>query len=146
MKNLKRFGNTETYLKQNRLKITKGRKSFIEILSLSEKAMSAEEIFNQYKNRGVDINLSTIYRNLELFEEKGIVDKFDLGDGKYNYVLKENGHTHIIQCELCHKEIEIDCPMIQIEENLKNKIGFTMMEHEIKIKGICNGCKKNEQE
>jgi Fur family ferric uptake transcriptional regulator len=103
-----------------------------------------EYIFEHCKEAGKLIDLSTVYRTLDTFESKDLVNKFDLGDGKYNYLLKEKAHKHIIECSCCHKEQEIDCPMVQIEELIKNKTGYTTMQHELKIKGICEDCKKDK--
>jgi len=47
----------------------------------------------------------------------------------------------LLQCKLCHKEIEIECPMQQVEELIKNKTGFSSIEHQLKIEGICEECK-----
>lgn len=133
-------------LRDNGLKITKGRISVLEALFNNGKGISADYIYEQCRKNGENFNLSTIYRTLEVFEEKGLIDKFDLGDGKYNYIMKENGHKHVLKCSLCLKEVEIDCPMTQIELMIKNKTGFLPMEHELKIKGICEQCKGSIRE
>ena len=130
-----------TILKDNKLKVTKGRIDILEVIINNNCRITAEYIYDQCKKKGNDINLSTVYRTLETLEDKEIINKFDLGDGKYNYVLKDNIHKHILQCNFCHKEVEIDCPMTQIELIIKNKTGFIPIEHELKIKGICEQCK-----
>lgn len=138
----------ETYLKNNNIKVTKGRLNILEILLNSEDALTVDYIYEQCKKRGLSIDLSTVYRTMEMLENKKIVDKFNLGEGKYNYKIRKEAHKHRLECSLCHKEVEIDCPMLQIEEIIKNKTGFTLMEHDLKIKGICDECKtiqnKNE--
>ncbi|OFI05877.1 ferric uptake regulation protein [Clostridium acetireducens DSM 10703] len=130
-------------LKNNCIKITKSRINILKILMENEDSISVEYIFEKCKKNHVTINLSTVYRTLDLFEIKGIVSKFDLGSGRYNYIIKEQNHKHKLECKICHKEIEIDCPMQQIQELIKNKTGFTIMDNEInlKLKGICKDCK-----
>ena len=129
------------YLKEKNIKITRGRVFIIDVLEKSEAAVSAEYIFEKCRKDGGEINLSTVYRNLELLEIKGILEKFDLGNGRYNYIIKGISHNHTLQCELCHKSVEIDCPMVQIQEIIKNKTGFTLLEHDLKLRGICNDCR-----
>ncbi|WP_050608123.1 Fur family transcriptional regulator [Clostridium niameyense] len=131
-------------LKQNNLKATKARMSILEILINKKHSLDVEGIYSELRNVGVDIDVSTIYRTLEVFKEKNIVGKFDLGEGKYNYKIKEDNHKHIIECKLCHKEVEIDCPMVQIEELINKKTGFSNVDifHEKKVKGICEDCAK----
>lgn len=130
-------------LKKNNIKVTKGRLNILEILLNSEDALTVDDIYEMCRNSGLSIDLSTVYRTIDILESKNIVDKIDLGEGKYNYKIKKQAHKHTLECSICHKEVEIECPMVQIEEIIKNKTGFTLMEHDLKIKGICDECKKH---
>lgn len=132
--------NLKEFLNKKGIKATKGRLHILKILSEDNKAKTADIIFENMKKYNYSIDLSTIYRTLEIFHENGIVDKFDIGNGKYNYKLKENSHKHTIKCCNCLKEIQIDCPMYAIEELIKNRTGFTLVEHELKVKAICEEC------
>lgn len=129
-------------LKHKGIKVTKARIIIYDIISNSDVGISADFICKECLNEGININLSTIYRNLEVFEENDLIEKFDLGEGKYNYVIKKHNHKHILECSLCHKEVELQCPMQQIEQLVKTKTGFTLIEHELVMKGICEECKK----
>ena len=111
----------EQYLREYGIKVTKGRVNILDILCKSNAAVSAEYIFEECKRRDINIDLSTVYRSLDLFECKDIVSKFDLGKGKYNYTIKKEDHKHVLQCKLCHKEVEIDCPMQQVKELIKEQ-------------------------
>lgn len=129
-------------LKKNNMKVTKARYNILDIICTSEKCVDVNTIFERCKDRGVDIDLSTIYRTIDLLVEKKVIEKIDLGNGTYNYTIKDNVHKHILVCNICHKEIEIECPMQQVEEIIKYKTGFTLTEHELKLKGICKNCMK----
>lgn len=128
-------------LKDKEIKITKGRIEILKILKSSENSLSAEKIYQIYRNNNVDINLSTIYRTLELFEEKEIIEKITLNDGIFSYKLKGKTHRHYLECNICHKEVEIPCPMLQIEEMVQNATGFTLTNHDLVMKGVCKDCK-----
>lgn len=134
--------NMELLLKEKHIKVTKGRMCILDVLASSECSVEADYVMNKCKEKGLSIDLSTVYRTLELLYEKDIIDKFDLGDGKYNYVIKREKHKHILHCSVCEKEVEIDCPMLQVEEVIKSKTGFILVEHDLKIKGICEECGK----
>lgn len=131
----------EEILKKNDLKITKGRKAILEILSKADKSIDAEVIFNECRHKGVSINLSTVYRALEMFEKKGIVDKFTVNDGIFSYKLKGKEHKHMLQCSICHKQVEIPCPMKQVEEVVESETGFLLTEHNLVLKGVCEECR-----
>lgn len=128
-------------LKRKNLKITNGRIEILNILLHSENCLSAENIYQIYIKNNININLSTIYRTLELFYEKGITEKIISDDKVFSYKLKKNTHRHYLECDICHKEIEIPCPMSQIEENVKNTTGFTLTQHDLVLRGICKECK-----
>jgi Fur family transcriptional regulator, ferric uptake regulator len=131
------------YLKKNNIKVTKARIYIMELLLNSDCAITADFIYESSLDKKLNIDLSTVYRTLELLEAKSLVDKFDLGEGMNSFILKKLGHKHIVECSKCHRELEIDCPMNQIDELIRNKTGFTPIEHELNIKGICEECKKH---
>ncbi|GAA0077522.1 Fur family transcriptional regulator [Clostridium sp. CTA-5] len=135
------------FLRTNGIKITKARVEMLNILKSYEFSLSAEKIYQILKKNNIDINLSTIYRTLELFEEKNIIDKIVLEDGVFSYKLKKKTHMHLLQCDICHRKVEIPCPMTQIEEMVQSKTGFTLMEHNIDIvlKGVCKECKNSKK-
>lgn len=130
-------------LKDKKIKVTQARILIMDLLIKTEISTTAEAIYSFCIKEDRSINLSTVYRTLELLEKKDIIEKFDLGDGRYSYTFKRDKHKHILECSMCHKEIEIECPMKQIEEIIKTKTGFTMVEHNLMIKGICDQCKKD---
>ncbi len=134
--------NMISYLKDNNIKITKARKNILEIILSSKEAINANLIYALLKKDDIKIDLSTVYRTLDLLESKKILNKFDLGNNMYNYTINKNGHKHIIECDLCHKELVIDCPIPQIEEQIKAKTGITLTESHVYLKGICKECKK----
>jgi len=130
------------YLKDNNIRITKARKSILGIILCSNEAINANIIYELLKKEDIKIDLSTIYRTLDLLESKKLLNKFDLGNNMYNYTINNNSHIHIIECELCHKKMVIDCPIPQIEEQIKAKTGITLTESHVYLKGICKECKK----
>lgn len=130
-------------LKGYGLKVTKGRLEIIKIL-FKNNAVSAEFILNSCKKNGVDINQSTVYRAVELFEEKGIIERYPLKDGVFVYRIKGEEHKHIVKCSICNKEIEIPCPMKQFETIVKDETGFTLTEHNLVMEGVCKECNKEK--
>lgn len=134
----------EKFLRGFDIKVTQARISILKILDSSSISINAEKIFQTCRDNGMKMDFSTVYRTLDMFECKGIIEKFDLGNSKYSYILKREDHKHLLQCKLCHKEIEIECPMQQVEELIKNRTGFSSIEHQLKIEGICEECESNK--
>lgn len=136
--------NTSRYLKEQGLKVTRARVSIFNTLLESEKAISAECIFEECKNKNENIDLSTVYRTLELFEDKNIIIRFNLDKQRYVYAIRREHHKHILRCIMCNKKIEIDCPMQEVKQIIKNNTGFDLFDEGLKtnIKGICEECQK----
>lgn len=128
-------------LKLKNIKITKGRLLIYDLLLSSNENLTADDIYKScIEEKG--INLSTVYRTLELFENKNIVQKVFAKDGTSAYIINKNNHKHTLECDICHKEVEVPCPMNQIEEILKSETGFKLTEHILQLKGLCKDCSK----
>ena len=131
-------------LKDKGLKVTKGRRAILQILFESNKELTAEDILYMCKNNEIFINQSTVYRALDLFCEKEIIDKFPLSDGIFAYSVKHETHKHLVKCLICHKEIEVPCPMKQVEAMVENETGFVLTEHNLVMEGVCKECNKRK--
>ena len=46
----------------------------------------------------------------------------------------------MLRCSVCHKEVEIPCPMKQFEEIVEKETGFTLTEHNLVMNGVCKDC------
>jgi Fe2+ or Zn2+ uptake regulation protein len=127
-------------LKDHGIKVTKPRVAIYEILEQELQGIEAEKIYHRCLEAKLSLNLSTVYRTLEIFEEKGLMIKYDLGEKKYVFSLVRHGHHHQVECDSCHKVIDLDCPMKQIEDLISRETGFHLTEHHLELKGICKDC------
>lgn len=120
------------------LKCTSQRIQIIEILKESCLPVTAEEIFKNTSR----ISLSTVYRALDLFCEKGITEKESIfNSSELYYRLKTNMHCHYAICLNCHKISRIsECPVHEIH----NIDGFTVTGHKLEIYGYCPECAKKQ--
>ena len=112
------------------------------ILDIGIDIIEIDRIKNSLSKRGDFLKKLFTDKEIELFEAKGVVDKFPLNDGRFSYRIRREEHKHILQCSICHKEVEIPCPMKQFEEIVQNETGFTLVEHNLIMKGVCEDCKK----
>lgn len=123
------------------LKKTKTRMAVISVLEQAEKPLSAMDIFSKIEGSGNNIWLSTIYRILELFVKKGIVNKLSVMNSEMAvYELNRFKHKHYAVCMSCHKIIPIDnCPMEKFVPQIEDD-DFRVMGHNLEIYGICKDC------
>lgn len=126
------------------IKNTKQREMIFEILERSECPITAEDIFLKLKEADEDINLSTVYRNLEMLCTKGIVTKTTfMNDDKARFELCGTAHKHHLICLKCNRMVQIDgCPLERLEKTLEDKTSFDITGHKLEIYGYCPDCKK----
>lgn len=134
---------TDNILTKKGCRSTKSRKAIISVLENADVPLSAEDIFFRLKESGTSANLSTVYRNLELLERKGLVDKTILNDSKARFEVTGDGHRHHLICTGCHKMISIDfCPLEFLQKDVGKKTKFDITGHKLELYGICPECKK----
>ena len=135
--------DVEKLLKEQQLKVTPQRKAIIDVLQSTNTVLNAQEIFSEVIKILPGINFSTIYRNLDLLMERGILCRITPESGGILYELRrEEGHHHHIICKKCGASIPLDyCPMENIKKELGKK-GFTPTEHRFEIYGYCDQCNK----
>lgn len=136
--------SNENILTRQGCKNTKSRKAVVGILEKSKNPLSAEDIYLLIREDGVSINLSTVYRTLELMESKGLVNKTLMNDGKARYEITGVGHKHHLLCTNCHKMVPLDfCPLESLEKHVESKTRFDITGHRLELYGLCPECKKD---
>ncbi|MBM0046559.1 Fur family transcriptional regulator [Anaerococcus sp. DFU013_CI05] len=131
-------------LREKDLKVTKNRKIILEALQNEENPISAEELFDKL-NVDYDMDLSTIYRNLNILEEKSVLLKTTNLDGLNYYQINNSHHKHFITCNNCHNKFVIEnCPVHDLEEKIEKETGFIINGHNFEFTGICPDC-QNEK-
>ena len=134
--------NWDEKLKKNQLKITKARIYILEELARTTQPLSAEDLHLSLRAQNISVDLSTIYRTLELFTEKKIVCRINIfEDGRKLFALHSEKHCHYLVCKKCKKILTIhSCPIALYTKNLEEKTGFSIDRHSLYLYGICKNC------
>lgn len=113
-------------------------------LSAASTASTAEQIYGKAVSIQPHINLSTIYRILELFTSKKIITKHILSESKTAvYALNVHPHRHYMVCVECQSIIPLDdCPCEIIKDTIMKNTDFKMVDHKLEILGYCSKCNK----
>ncbi|GAA1268919.1 transcriptional repressor [Sphaerisporangium rubeum] len=101
-----------------------------------------EDICGEVQETARGVNISTVYRTLELLEELGMVTHTHLGHGAPTYHLaSEADHVHLV-CRNCEKVTEIRPDVVQgLVDTLDREFGFVTDVHHLTIFGQCRDCK-----
>lgn len=83
------------------------------------------------------ISIATVYRTVRLFEEAGILDRHDFGDGRSRYeAAPEAHHDHLIDVET-GKVIEFVDPELEaLQRQIAEKLGFRLVDHRMELYGV----------
>jgi len=122
-------------------RLTPQRMAIVEHLVQSADHVTADDIHTLARERYPYLNLSTVYRTLEMLRDSGIVSETDLGDGRRQFaLLSEDLHHHAI-CLACGGVINIDDWFFEgIRAQLRTEHGFEARIDHIAIFGVCREC------
>lgn len=121
------------------IRLTNQRRRVFEILNDERVPMNAESIYIKLLEQDEQMSLSTVYRILDLFEEKGIVVKTYF-DNKSCYAIND-GHKHFLTCLNCKTVVEIEhCPVPELEEKIESSTHFLITSHRLDFYGLCPEC------
>ena len=130
-------------LRAKGFRMTPQRMMVLEAVEASDDHISAEEIFKQAHAKYPYLNISTVYRTLELLKTQGFVAESDLGGGRLVYHPVGKAHHHHLVCRKCGGVQDVDESVFdRLEDVLKKRYGFNAdMEH-MAIFGTCKKCKR----
>lgn len=128
---------------------TKTKELIIEYIQQNkERRFRAAEIYAYLLDQGQQVNLTTIYRNLDKLEENKLIMKYKTAENDcatYQYVEPHgNCHEHLhMQCRKCGKIMHLECGLMQeIQEHLLTHHGFRLECPGSVLVGVCGDCEK----
>ncbi len=128
------------------LRVTQQRLLIFQLLRQGRPHMSPEEFYLMARERTEDINISTVYRNLNLLTELGLVRKLQLQGGQCRYELPaEEPHHHLI-CLGCARIVEFECPFTEeMQESTAQRYGFQLIGSQVDLVGYCPLCQEERK-
>jgi Fur family ferric uptake transcriptional regulator len=124
---------------------TGGRRALVEVLAAADRPLSVEEILA----RSARVRQSSVYRNLALFEESGLVHRV-AGHGDWaRYELAEEivGHHHHFACRSCGSVADVELPhdveaaLSAALSRLARRRRLSVESHRIDVVGLCESCR-----
>ena len=124
-------------------RLTPQRIMVLSAIENSDNHISAEEIYAQIVAHYPNVNISTVYRTLELLKRLGLVTETDLGEGRVRYHSAEKGHHHHLVCRECGVIIDLDESVLSpVKDALLREYGFIADLRHLAIMGRCVNCSK----
>lgn len=123
-------------------RVTPCRRAVLEILfRASDGGVTAEDLAGQVRSRLPEVNMSTIYRNLEELQRLGILVHAHLGHGPAFYRLAARARAHFV-CEGCGAMIEVPIGMFSaLAQGAESEFGFSIDPVHFAVSGRCRHCR-----
>ncbi len=140
---MKQPGDIVHKLREQGYRLTPQRMMILSAVESGNGHISAEEIYAQVAAKYPYVNISTVYRTLELLKKLGLAIETDLGDGRLRYHSTEKGHHHHLVCSECGAIIDIDeSTLARLKDVLLHRYNFSAELRHVAIFGLCGNCKK----
>ncbi len=129
-------------LRKEGFRLTSTRKAIVRIFLSGSGPMTAPELLLRLKSEGVNVNKTTVYRELDFLSAQKLTREVQLGDGVRRYEYLRDGHHHHLVCIKCkHIEcFEMKGCLSKFEAEISAKKNFTFIHHSLEFFGICADC------
>lgn len=133
--------NESEVIMEVKRKTSKKRAAILEALASVTEHPTAEMLYNALKPSIPELSLGTVYRNLAVLADEGLVVSVAHVGGQERYDARVEPHAHFV-CRKCNNIIDVDIPdMVQpIYEKLSNSTGHTAEGYSLCFNGLCSDC------
>ncbi len=122
------------------MRMTEQRRVIARVLSEAEDHPDVEEVYRRAALIDDRISIATVYRTVRMFEEAGIIDRHDFGEGRARYEeTQENHHDHLIDVhsgeviEFRNEEVE------KLQRRIAAELGYDLVDHRLELYGRRRG-------
>jgi Fur family ferric uptake transcriptional regulator len=105
---------------------------------------TAQELFDEVRNSGQKVGLTTVYRHLNLLAELGTADVVHRSDGEAQFRLcgdaarQADAHHHHVVCRVCGRSEQVSAPEVEEwAERVASAAGYTDISHTVEVFGLC---------
>ncbi|GAA4643376.1 Fur family transcriptional regulator [Pontixanthobacter gangjinensis] len=128
------------------LRITEQRRVIARVLSESDDHPDVELLHERASAIDPKISIATVYRTVRLFEEAGILDRHDFGDGRARYeAAPEAHHDHLIDVESGDVVEFVDPELEALQKTIAEKLGYRLVDHRMELYGVKLGRAKDQE-
>ncbi|MBX3561092.1 MAG: transcriptional repressor [Sphingomonas sp.] len=129
--------DVETLCAEKGLRLTEQRKVIAKVLSEAEDHPDVEALHARSAAIDPGISIATVYRTVRLFEEAGILERHDFGDGRARYeAAAETHHDHLIDVETGNVVEFVDEELEELQRRIAARLGFRLVDHRMELYGV----------
>ncbi len=119
------------------LRMTDQRRIIAAVLDESDDHPDVEELHGRASANDPRISIATVYRTVKLFEEAGILEKHEFGDGRARYETADRDHhDHLIDLQSGDVIEFVDPEIEALQVRIAEKLGFRLKGHRLELYGV----------
>ncbi|RXT04960.1 Fur family transcriptional regulator [Ammoniphilus sp. CFH 90114] len=128
-------------LKDTGIRMTPQRYAILSFLMETLSHPTADEIYKVLESQFPNMSVATVYNNLKVFKDAGLVRELTYGDSSSRFDGNTSDHYHCI-CSSCGRIVDFDYePLVELEEEAERSTGFAISSHRLEFYGTCELCK-----
>ncbi|MEP3346421.1 MAG: Fur family transcriptional regulator [Litoreibacter sp.] len=119
------------------LRMTGQRRVIAKVLEEAEDHPDVEELHARASALDSGISIATVYRTVKLFEEAGLLERLEFGDGRARYEDAERDHhDHLIDMQTGEIIEFVDPEIEALQEKIAKRLGYTLKGHRLELYGV----------
>jgi Fur family ferric uptake transcriptional regulator len=119
------------------LRMTEQRRVVARVIGAAEDHPDVEELYARAAKVDPRISIATVYRTVKLFEEAGILDRLEFGDGRARYEDAERDHhDHLIDVNSGEVIEFVDPEIEELQERIAARLGYRLVGHRLELLGV----------
>lgn len=119
------------------LRMTGQRRTVARVIEAATDHPDVEELYRRASAEDAAISLATVYRTVKLFEEVGILEKMDFGDGRARYEDAERDHhDHLIDVQSGEVVEFVDEEIEALQRKVAERLGYELKGHRLELYGV----------
>ena len=119
------------------LRMTDQRRTIARVLEAAEDHPDVEELYARSSAEDPRISIATVYRTVKLFEESGILEKHEFGDGRARYETADRDHhDHLIDMHSGEVIEFVDPEIEELQERIAARLGYELKGHRLELYGV----------
>ncbi|MCX6779609.1 MAG: transcriptional repressor [Candidatus Magasanikbacteria bacterium] len=129
-------------LKKTGERITPIRRALLENFCNHPKPQTPQELLSYLEKKGLMANKTTVYRQLEILVQLGLIKEINFSDRSKRYEMASKEHHHHLICQNCKKveDINLDNDLDKQEKKIWQKHHFKVLQHSLEFFGLCSKC------
>ena len=129
-------------LRSGGFRLTIARKSIIKIFLDSCVPLTVLEVMALMRRRKVNVNKTTVYREINFLMSQDMLRELHLGDGRKRYEVMKDDHHHHLFCVSCSgvECVELERCLESEEKKISEEKNFRTIKHSLKFLGLCERC------